>query len=105
MFCWKKKFKSLGNELHKGFVPEKSALQLCCFSNESSKIRLNLYHCAEAANGKTANPKMTNEEISAQIGHVKSQQGRQQVSISAHRNEVTMYYFHARTGCPWSMES
>lgn len=45
------------------------------------------------------------QKISAGIGHVKSQQGRQQVSISAQGSGVIMYYFHTRTGCPWSMES
>lgn len=48
----------LGTERHKGSIPERvSPLNCAAFANESSKIRINLYHSAEAANGKTANPK------------------------------------------------
>lgn len=36
---------------------------------------------------------MTNEKISAQIGHMKSQQGRQQISVSA-QSKVMLLFPH-----------
>lgn len=99
MFCWKKKI--TGNWTAQRLRPWKSLPPNCAVSlNESSKIRIHLYHSAEAANGKTANPKMTNEKISSQIGHVKSQQCRQQISISAQRSEVIMLLFPHKNWLP-----
>lgn len=43
---------------------------------------------------------MTNEKISSQIGHVKSQQCRQQISISAQRSEVIVLLFSHKNWLP-----